>query len=211
MPCQAFVCRHAQSLSRSMLAIIGAGAAGLIALEQAATLNLDTVVFEARDRVGGAWQLDPDPGECVVAFDDHGRATATAHGEDAGALTPTAMYEGLRTNVPTVSRQCTRARPCEGHTSLSFLLDRRSCNTTADRSLRPSCVLSSYACSTGGCAEHDSSIPPVGSRSFLDRVRSRRTCSNSRRSVSRTSTSTHVSLLCDGQHLKTADLSGNGR
>ena len=59
------------------VAVIGAGAGGLVCAQELLRAGTDAVVLEASDRVGGTWAYDPRPQQ---------------HG---------AMYASLRTNLPT--------------------------------------------------------------------------------------------------------------
>ncbi|KAJ3355016.1 hypothetical protein HDU83_004187 [Entophlyctis luteolus] len=88
-----------QQLARTV-AIIGCGASGVAALQQARECGLDATVFEARDRAGGAWIVDDDPGPCDVTFDADGVAALSSPNALASP-----MYESLRTNVPTILMQ----------------------------------------------------------------------------------------------------------
>lgn len=91
------------------VAVIGAGSAGLAAAQQlravAGAHAVQVVVYETRDRVGGLWQYTPEPGPCSIHVPtspepgDAGYATWDAWPDD---LCPSAMYEDLRTNIPSV-------------------------------------------------------------------------------------------------------------
>lgn len=100
-----------RNTARKRLAVIGGGASGSVALEEALEKGLEAQLFEARDEVGGAWALSEDPGACLVSFDADGQATLQAPGEgSAGPPSPTPMYPGLKTNVPSTLMEY-RARP----------------------------------------------------------------------------------------------------
>ncbi|KAI5480948.1 dimethylaniline monooxygenase (N-oxide forming) [Pseudohyphozyma bogoriensis] len=89
---------------RKRVCVIGAGSSGIIALQELVDAGLDAVAYESRPHVGGQWHLDGDPGECLVTLDEQGRATLLhpdENGGNAAPSPPTAMYRGLRTNVPT--------------------------------------------------------------------------------------------------------------
>lgn len=103
---------------KQRVAIVGAGSAGLAALQQLLDVGSDSeceltvfepVVFERRGDIGGLWNLELDPGPCHVV-------NASESATDAGKVNPgnyayskpgevhatSAMYEGLRVNVPSV-------------------------------------------------------------------------------------------------------------
>lgn len=97
-------------VSKRRFAIIGAGPAGLAAAQQvrevAGSIPHEIVVYERNASVGGVWTYVPDPGPCVIHTphrpqpSEAGYATASA---DPNILKcPSAMYDGLRTNVPSV-------------------------------------------------------------------------------------------------------------
>ncbi|WFD23678.1 monooxygenase [Malassezia equina] len=87
------------------IAVVGAGSAGLAAAQQcravARTHNqaIDLVIFERRSSVGGLWQYENDPGVCDIHVPPHGTAGyATRPG--GHPMCRSAMYEDLRTNIP---------------------------------------------------------------------------------------------------------------
>lgn len=92
--------------------IVGAGSSGLAAAREALKVNIEPVVYEARQGSGGAWRFDPDPGQCTVTFNRDGWATFAnpQESDHAGPWPPSPMYDGLRTNVPTTLMQY-RASP----------------------------------------------------------------------------------------------------
>lgn len=102
-------------------AIIGAGPAGLAAVQQlravAGEVPIEISVFERRASVGGVWNYEPQTGPCHIhlptpaKFHEVGYATSSENPRKATA--PSAMYEGLRTNVPSV-------RTTRTHSSLSW-------------------------------------------------------------------------------------------
>ena len=102
-------------------AIIGAGAAGLAAVQQlravAGELPIEISVFERRACVGGLWNYEPQPGPCHIhqpipaKLCEVGYATSSENPQKV--IAPSAMYDGLRTNVPSVCTACT-------HPSLSW-------------------------------------------------------------------------------------------
>lgn len=65
------------------VAIIGAGTAGLCSAKHALASNMQVTIFETADQVGGTWVYTED-----VGSDEHGLDVHTA------------MYKGLRTNLP---------------------------------------------------------------------------------------------------------------
>ncbi|PWZ02798.1 FAD/NAD(P)-binding domain-containing protein [Testicularia cyperi] len=106
---------------RRRVAVIGAGPAGLAMAQQLLDVNqhieasgkatsFDIVLFERRDRPGGVWTYDAEPGACVIRYDVHGRAyplwqaadgSTAKDGDLAGRFRPPGpMYDGLRTNLP---------------------------------------------------------------------------------------------------------------
>ena len=87
------------------VAVIGAGSAGLAAAQQFRQVvqALELVVFERSDVLGGLWQYTRDPGPCAVHVprtDEYaaGYATWPAYSH----ITPSAIYDGLRTNIVSV-------------------------------------------------------------------------------------------------------------
>lgn len=102
-------------------AIIGAGAAGLAAVQQlravAGELPIEISVFERRACVGGLWNYEPQPGPCHIHQPIPAKLCevgyATSSEDPQKVIAPSAMYEGLRTNVPSVCTTCT-------HFSLSW-------------------------------------------------------------------------------------------
>ncbi|GAA5971289.1 hypothetical protein JCM8115_005495 [Rhodotorula mucilaginosa] len=93
---------HAIPTKRRAL-IIGAGASGLAAVQQALEAGLEPVCFEARSSVGGIWQFDEHAGPCEVSFDPEGSARLRVPGEGQIGVppAPNPVYNGLRTNTPT--------------------------------------------------------------------------------------------------------------
>lgn len=91
---------HALPTKRRAL-IIGAGASGLAAIQQALEAGLEPVCFEARSTVGGIWQYDEHPGPCEVSFDAGGNAHMRVPGDGEVGVppAPNPVYNGLRTNV----------------------------------------------------------------------------------------------------------------
>lgn len=89
------------------IAVVGAGSAGLAAAQQFRAVanayhqTIDLVVFERRSSVGGLWQYESDPGHCDIHVPYRGTAGyATRPGRDP--MCRSAMYEDLRTNIPSV-------------------------------------------------------------------------------------------------------------
>lgn len=87
------------------VAVIGAGAGGLVCTRELLRAGLDPVVLEAGDRVGGTWAYDPRPQQ---------------HG---------AMYASLRTNLPTgvmafVDAPFEASRRFPGHAEVLAYLER---------------------------------------------------------------------------------------
>ncbi|GAA5978123.1 hypothetical protein JCM10908_004237 [Rhodotorula pacifica] len=93
---------HQISTKRRAL-IIGAGASGLAAIQQALEAGLEPVCIEARSTVGGTWHFDETPGLCEVSFDSEGSAHLRVPGEGKVGVppAPNPIYHGLRTNTPT--------------------------------------------------------------------------------------------------------------
>lgn len=92
---------HAIPTKRRAL-IIGAGASGLAAIQQALEAGLEPVCFEARSSVGGIWQFDEKAGpRAEVSFDSEGSARLGVPGEGQVGVppAPNPVYNGLRTNV----------------------------------------------------------------------------------------------------------------
>lgn len=97
---------------RRRVAIIGGGSAGVVQAEQFLKLSRELredqgegavqfvpTIFERRSVLGaGLWALDEDPGPCHILFDDTGRAFP--RWDPSRRNPPSAMYEGLRTNIP---------------------------------------------------------------------------------------------------------------
>lgn len=86
------------------IAVIGAGSAGLAMAQQALDVGRDQVqlvVFEREGHVGGLWHYCPTPGPCEVrgATDGSPGLARFADWPDHPALPPSAMYDGLRTNI----------------------------------------------------------------------------------------------------------------
>lgn len=93
------------------VAVVGAGSAGLAAAQQCRAVaraynkSIELVVFERRSGVGGLWQYESDPGACDVRVPSSSsvRGAAGYAIRPTDALCPSAMYEDLRTNIPSVS------------------------------------------------------------------------------------------------------------
>ena len=98
--------RYKMTMVQRRCAVIGAGAAGLSAAHELVGVRSTSggrrefavTVYERRSRVGGIWQHDAEPGPCRVRFDQDGTPAVVWE----GAKPPGAMYEGLRTNIPSV-------------------------------------------------------------------------------------------------------------
>ncbi|TKY90463.1 hypothetical protein EX895_000461 [Sporisorium graminicola] len=99
---------NASPPSPRRVAVIGAGPAGLSAVDQLASLSpsaFSVTLFDRRTTFGGVWCYDADPGECVIRYDASGRPHALwegglKDGDDQGKFRPPgAMYDGLRTNL----------------------------------------------------------------------------------------------------------------
>lgn len=102
--------------SPQRVAIIGAGSAGLAALQQlldvcgdgtCALTVFEPVVFERRGAIGGLWNLELDPGPCHVAIDgdtvtkkDKVVPGSYAYSTPGQVHGTSAMYDALRVNVP---------------------------------------------------------------------------------------------------------------
>lgn len=106
--------------------MIGAGPAGLSAIDQLATLSppsFSITLFERRTTFGGVWCYDADPGECVIRYDSTGRPHALwsggrKDGDEGGTFRPPgAMYDGLRTNLP-CDIMTYRSQPFDRETAL---------------------------------------------------------------------------------------------
>ena len=73
--------------------------------------------FERRACVGGLWNYEPQPGPCHIHQPIPAKLCevgyATSSEDPQKVIAPSAMYEGLRTNVPSVCTTCT-------HFSLSW-------------------------------------------------------------------------------------------
>lgn len=88
------------------VAVVGAGSAGLAMAQQLLEVGRETgvrpVVFERENVLGGLWQYCADPGPCTVHVpSDTRHATAGFADWAAHPLRPSsAMYDGLRTNIP---------------------------------------------------------------------------------------------------------------
>ncbi|WFD27443.1 monooxygenase [Malassezia nana] len=90
------------------IAVVGAGSAGLAAAQQCRAVaraynkSIELVVFERRSGVGGLWQYESNPGPCDVRVPLSSPAPGAAGYavRPTDALCPSAMYEDLRTNIP---------------------------------------------------------------------------------------------------------------
>lgn len=98
-------------MSRALrVAVVGAGSAGLAAAQQCSAVaraygqSIELVVFERRSSVGGLWQYESDPGPCDIHVPERGTAGyATRPSRDP--MCRSAMYEDLRTNIPSVCNE----------------------------------------------------------------------------------------------------------
>ncbi|MGC1480821.1 MAG: NAD(P)-binding domain-containing protein [Chthoniobacterales bacterium] len=72
---------------RPRVAVVGAGAAGLVSAREARREGLDVVVYEASDRVGGVWVYREEVG-------------ADPAGQRPGGRPHGSLYSSLRTNLP---------------------------------------------------------------------------------------------------------------
>lgn len=70
------------------VAVIGAGAAGLVAARELRQEGHQVVVFERSTKVGGAWVYDPNTESDPLGVDP------------ARTIVHTSLYESLRTNLP---------------------------------------------------------------------------------------------------------------
>ncbi|KAJ9105026.1 hypothetical protein QFC19_003657 [Naganishia cerealis] len=91
--------------STKRVAVIGAGAAGLVQAKQvldafrsSAGQGVELVVFESRKDVGGVWLENPDAGAYLRKHDPTTNSTRIIPAEP-GVL-PSPIYPGLRTNLP---------------------------------------------------------------------------------------------------------------
>ncbi|WFC98439.1 monooxygenase [Malassezia yamatoensis] len=89
------------------IGVIGAGSAGLCMAQQALEIagddQVEVVVFEQNAQVGGLWRYWPDPGPCEIhAAKGHDSTVRAGYADwpDFAELVPSAMYDGLRTNIP---------------------------------------------------------------------------------------------------------------
>ncbi|KAL1408910.1 monooxygenase [Vanrija albida] len=90
-------------IDKPKVLIIGAGPAGLGAIEQFLSKGFDVVAFDARSRIGGLWaDFDATPPEAVVTFDEYGQPIVLSENEHKGLLAPapTPMYAGVIANTP---------------------------------------------------------------------------------------------------------------
>ncbi|KAM0755374.1 FAD/NAD(P)-binding domain-containing protein [Meredithblackwellia eburnea MCA 4105] len=81
--------------------VIGAGSSGLSALDQLSKQGINVTAYEARTEVGGQWNYDDKPGAATFSFDEATGACTVVGGEGQLGVPRTAMYPGLKTNVPT--------------------------------------------------------------------------------------------------------------
>ncbi|OVA03482.1 Flavin monooxygenase FMO [Macleaya cordata] len=70
------------------VAVIGAGAAGLVAARELRREGHEAVVFERSDRVGGTWVYDPNVEPDPIGLDS------------SRTIVHSSLYESLRTNLP---------------------------------------------------------------------------------------------------------------
>ncbi|GAA5852750.1 hypothetical protein JCM8547_002615 [Rhodosporidiobolus lusitaniae] len=82
--------------------VIGAGPAGIGAIEQFKRKGFEVVAFDARDRPGGLWNYTAKPPPCKVIFDANGFAVALSDLEHAGlpAPAPSPVYGSVTANTP---------------------------------------------------------------------------------------------------------------
>ncbi|GAA5881977.1 hypothetical protein JCM3774_002559 [Rhodotorula dairenensis] len=94
---------HAVIPTKRRVLVIGAGASGLAAIQQALEAGLEPVCIEARSTVGGIWQYEEPSRPCIVRFDSDGtpRLRVPGEGEVGVPPAPNPVYNGLRTNTPT--------------------------------------------------------------------------------------------------------------
>ncbi|KII84013.1 hypothetical protein PLICRDRAFT_168562 [Plicaturopsis crispa FD-325 SS-3] len=91
------------SKEKKTVLIIGAGPAGLGAIEQFKRKGFEVVVYEARDVPGGLWNLDNPPrSSCEISFTADGRAIALSPLERSGlpAPVPSPLYPSVTANTP---------------------------------------------------------------------------------------------------------------
>ncbi|OVA20189.1 Flavin monooxygenase FMO [Macleaya cordata] len=76
------------NLTSRKVAVIGAGAAGLVASRELRREGHEVVVFERRDRVGGLWVYDPNVESDPLGIDP------------SRSIVHSSLYDSLRTNLP---------------------------------------------------------------------------------------------------------------
>lgn len=87
------------------IAIIGAGSSGIAQAKQVldafaygkSEYKADIVVFEAKEKIGGVWVEQTEPGPQLVRYAKDGTLRCVANGDDDN---PSPIYAGLRTNLP---------------------------------------------------------------------------------------------------------------
>lgn len=90
------------------VAIIGGGSAGVVQARELLKLNeesgetlFEPTIYERRAVLGsGLWSLDADPGPCHITFGANGRAYPRWETTSSRNWPPGAMYDGLKTNIP---------------------------------------------------------------------------------------------------------------
>ncbi|BEI82730.1 hypothetical protein CcaverHIS002_0305980 [Cutaneotrichosporon cavernicola] len=88
------------------VAVVGAGGpSGLVAVAQLLAAGVEPsliLAFESRNKAGGVWNFDAEPGQQHVHWRKDGPPVVRSDAELAadGAIGPSAMYDRLRTNLP---------------------------------------------------------------------------------------------------------------
>ncbi|CAK9783300.1 FAD/NAD(P)-binding domain-containing protein [Cutaneotrichosporon oleaginosum] len=88
------------------VAVVGAGGpSGLVAVAQLLAAGVEPsqiLAFESRDRAGGVWNYEAEPGAQHITWRAEGPPIVRSDAEMAahGANGPSAMYDRLRTNLP---------------------------------------------------------------------------------------------------------------